>query len=668
MSEISKPEKRKASLVAILVARYIRFVWRSNKVIFEPENTKAVLEQEHPLILAVWHGQFILSPLLRPENIDARVLVARHGDANLIGQVMEQLGAGIILGAGAGHKKVDKGGKAALVAALKALKNDISVVLTADVPPGPARKVGLGVITMAKLSGKPIIPVAIATKRYRSAKSWSRFTINMPLTRQAVVMGEKMVIPKTARGAVLEQYRQQLEQEMNRITSRAYTLAGANPIAATPPALRTVGQPGLGLKSYRFVMSVARPVAPLILHQRIKKGKEDKARLSERYGIATLQRPEGKVIWFHCASVGETNAVLPLIRDLVQDNPALHILLTTMTRTSAELALEHLPQRAIHQYVPLDVPAYVDKFFAYWHPDMAVFVESEIWPNLLLGASAQKIPLILVNAIMSKKSFRKWRKKEHMAQNIFGRFDKVFAQSEQLALWYHRLGAKNIETVGNLKLDAPPPPVNLGELESLKQTIGARPVLLAASTHIGEDEIIIEAHRLLLPSFPNLLTLIVPRHPERGDAIQKMADEAGYPVAMRSLQQDISPDCAVYIANTIGEMGIFYSVAKIAFIGGSLVKRGGQNPIEAIKLDTAVLTGPHYYNQNHYIPLLGIGAVLQVENAQDIARTVKNLLEDETQQEKMKQKALAETKKMCGAKEKVLNYFRQAIEDLPIKR
>ncbi len=652
-----KTKKRKVSWGAVLIARYIRFVWRSNRITFEPENLQDILEQQHPLILAVWHGQFILSPLLRPENIDARVLVARHGDAQLIGQVMEQLGAGIILGAGAGHKKVDKGGKAALMAALKALKNDISVVLTADVPPGPARQVGLGVIMMAKLSGKPIIPVAIATRRYKSAKSWSRFTINMPFTHQAVVMGERLVIPKSARGAVLEAYRLGLEQDMTRITERAYQLAGANALSATPLAKRKVGTPGLGLKAYAALMTLARPVVPLILSRRMKRGKENPDRLSERYGVTAVPRSGGFLVWFHSASVGETNAVLPLIHDLVKHDPSLNILLTTMTVTSASLAAKRLPEGAIHQFVPLDAPAFVKKFMDHWQPDMAIFVESEIWPNLLLGASESKKPLILVNGIMSKKSFKKWRSKEHMAQNLFGRFDMVFAQNEQLALWYHRLGAKHIRAVGNMKLDAPPPPVDIDKLAVLQRAVGQRKIFLAASTHDGEDAAMADAHILLRKTFPDILTIIVPRHPERGAAIAAMVAEKGLSIAQRSLKQQPGQGTDIYIADTIGELGLFYSVAPVAFIGGSLVSRGGQNPIEAVRLGCVVLTGPHYHNQNQYIPLLAAGAAVEVNDAASLAEETERLWIDEDRQVAMKDRAMREVEKMSGATPTILEYL-----------
>ncbi len=668
MPDLKRSQKTKPSFGASLIARYIKFVWRRNAIIYEPEHLRADLEKAHPLIVSVWHGQFLLVPLLRPENIDARVLVAKHGDAKLIGEVMEQLGSNIILGAGAGHKKVDKGGKAALVAALKALKNDISVVLTADVPPGPARKVGLGIITMAKLSGKPIMPIAIATKRYKSAKSWSRFTLNFPFTKQAVVKGAAIIVPKTARGADLEIYRSALELEMVRITARAYTLAESDILSSMPLAYREVTKPSFGLRAYSGLMTIAQPLAPLILSRRLKKGKEDPKRIPERYGFTKHQRPEGFLIWFHCASVGETNAVLPLISDLLERNESdsaaqrIEILLTTMTSTSAKLATQRLPKGARHQFVPLDVPKFVDRFFAHWAPNMAVFVESEIWPNLVLGASKRAIPLLIVNGIMSKKSFRKWRKKEAMAQGLFGRFDMVLAQNEDLALWYHRLGAKNIKVVGNLKLDAPPPPVDKAALENLKSSVQNRKVFLAASTHNGEDAILAQAHTVLKQRFPDLLTIIVPRHPERGEAIEGMLKSKDLLCARRALSETLSAETDIYIADTIGELGLFYSLAPIAFIGGSLVENGGQNPIEAIKLDTVVLTGPHYFNQNQYHPLFAAKAVIKVTDAAEIVDNVEALFLDEARCAKMKARAVVEIEKIAGAKAKTRAVFEEFID------
>ena len=360
--------------------------------------------------------------------------------------------------------------------------------MTADVPGGQARKAGLGIVMAAKQSGRAILPVAIATKRYLALNTWSRMKINLPHSSLGFAIGPIVRVPREATPEELEKYRQEVEDSLNLATQQAYDRAGGDLSRAVPGGAGAKStEPGLWLKTYRAVTSFARPMAPLLLGLRERRGKEEPLRRNERLGQPRIKRPAGRLAWFHAASVGETNAILPLMAALAQERPSLSFLLTTGTVTSAKLAAQRLGPRAIHQYAPLDAPEYVASFLDHWRPDLAVFTESEIWPNLILESSARGIPLALVNGRMTKRSFRRWRRNPGFAHPLFSRFDLVLAQNEGLARRFATLGAPNAIPAGNLKIDAPAPLVDDAELERLRPALQGRPLLIAACTHEGED-------------------------------------------------------------------------------------------------------------------------------------------------------------------------------------
>ncbi len=348
----------------------------------------------------------------------------------------------------------------------------------------------------------------------------------------------------------------------------------------------------LGL--YQFATRVATPLASRLLVRRLKHGKEHPGRLAERRGEASLARPAGPLIWVHSASVGEMLAVVPLIgRIRAQD---FEVLVTSGTITSAALAERRLPEEVIHQFVPLDAPSFVTRFLDSWHPDLALFVESDLWPNLILTCAARKIPLILVNGRVSERSFRRWRFVPGAIGALLNRFDLCLAQSNIDAQRFSRLGAPHISSTGNLKLDVPAPPVDRSTLHRFNALIGLRAVVAAASTHAGEEAAIIAAHQQLHVKYPTLLTVIAPRHPGRGPEIAELAEAAGLSVGLRSRGDLPKRDVDVYVADTLGELGLVYRLAPVVFMGGSLATHGGQNPIEPIRLGAAVLHGPHVWN------------------------------------------------------------------------
>jgi 3-deoxy-D-manno-octulosonic-acid transferase len=348
------------------------------------------------------------------------------------------------------------------------------------------------------------------------------------------------------------------------------------------------------LRAYRLLMSAAAPVASLALSYRLSKGKEHAVRLPERRGETTVARPQGRLIWFHGASVGEINAVFPLIERV--RSQGLNVLVTSGTVTSAGVAEKRLPPDVIHQFAPVDLPQFAARFLDHWKPDLALFVESDLWPSMIMAAAERNVPLILVNGRLSERSFTRWRLAPRTIGALLRRFDLCLAQSTDDGARYAGLGAPRISTTGNLKLDVPAPAADEQKLAALQDVVGDRKVIAAASTHPGEETDVVDAHRRLKHTFPGLLTIIAPRHPERGSGVVEIATAAGLNAVARS--RGLLPDRGtdVYVADTIGELGLIYRLAPIVFMGGSLVRHGGQNPIEAAKLGAAILHGPHVWN------------------------------------------------------------------------
>lgn len=381
------------------------------------------------------------------------------------------------------------------------------------------------------------------------------------------------------------------------------------------------------LGAYRLIGRAAVPLLPLALSWRARRGKEDRARLGERFGRTNVPRPKGRVAWVHAASVGETNAIMPLIEKLTEVGIA--VVFTSVTVTSASVAATRLPAGAQHQFAPIDAPPLVNRFLDHWQPDVALFVESELWPTAITKLSELAIPQIQVNARLSQRSYRGWRRFSGIARSIFGRIPLCLAQSIQDAERYRTLGAPRVVVTGNLKFDAPAPNVDQQALATFLTATAKRPIWVAASTHDGEEAVIADAHRALRDRFPDLLTIIVPRHPDRGEAIQAELGAAGFNVARRSCADIIEEANEIYIADTLGELGVFYSVSPIAFLGGSLIPHGGQNPIEPVRLACTVLHGPHIQNfADIYATIDESGVTPQVSDAASLATALAGLLAD----------------------------------------
>ncbi len=348
------------------------------------------------------------------------------------------------------------------------------------------------------------------------------------------------------------------------------------------------------IKTYGAATRLLGPLTPFWIRHRAKAGKEDPERMEERHGTASRERPNGPLIWCHGASVGECTMLLPLIDRILKERKDVHILVTSGTLTSALLLAERLPERAFHQYVPLDYPKAVDKFLDHWKPDFALWAESEIWPNLIRLTKQSGCKMALINARMSEKSLQGWQKRGgKAAKAIFGHFDDILAADDRTANGLSWILGRDIERVGNLKDAAPALPVRADELGFFKKCLGDRPVWCAASTHKGEDEFMFAAHKKVLEKHPDALLILAPRHPERSAKLSEALSLAKIPHVSRTLNDPLTPKTAIFLIDTIGDMGLAYRLSDITFVAGSMIDgMAGHNPLEPARLGNAVLTGP----------------------------------------------------------------------------
>jgi 3-deoxy-D-manno-octulosonic-acid transferase len=420
------------------------------------------------------------------------------------------------------------------------------------------------------------------------------------------------------------------------------------------------------LSAYRFAGAAAYPLIGGYVGWRANQGKEDRSRRRERYGVASRPRPTGPLVWVHAASVGETIAVIPLIERIL--GFGIHVVLTTGTVTSARVAEERLGERIIHQYVPLDLKPVVSRFLDHWEPDLAIIAESEIWPMTILELGARRVPQVLVNGRLSDRSFASWKKRAFVAEALFENLAHVVAQSELDGERFRALGARPVTVSGNLKVDTDPPPVDEKALADLTDQIGKRKTWAAVSTHEGEEAVAAEVHQMLRPRHEGLLTIIVPRHPDRADALAAEFAAAGLKVARRSLGAPITSDTDILLGDTIGEMGLYLRLTEIAFVGRSLTSEGGQNPLEPAMLDTAVLAGRNVQNfRDSYQRLIDGGGAKLVRDRDMLAGAVNFLLKNEQAREDMIAAGAATVDDMRGALAATLKALEPYIHPLIVK-
>ena len=645
--------------VGAIGAWYLQLVWHTNSARLEPADIYEKVE--FPVIIGLWHGQHFLAPFIKRGEADrAKVLISRHRDGEINARAARRLGIGIIRGSGAHNREfARKGGASAFAEMLEALNQGYNVALTADIPK-VARVAGMGIVKLAQYSGRPIYPAAIASSRRKEFDNWDRTTINLPFGRVGIVAGNPVSVRATPTMPPWKRPGSSCRANSTappRAPTRSPTARGSREKKPLPA----------GLIAYRLLSAALAPLAPMFLARRLARGKENGARLGERRGETRIKRPRGPLVWLHGASVGELASVLPLIERIAQRNVA--VLVTTGTVSSSELAGHRLPGGVIHQFVPLDVPRFVRGFLDHWRPDLVLFVESDLWPNLMIEISERGVPMMLVNGRLSERSLRRWRYLPNSIVNLLQRFDLCLARTPADAQRFGELGASQIVTTGDLKLDVPAPPADGKNLTALQAAIGGRPVIAAASTHAGEEAAVIDAHAQLRGVFPGLLTLIAPRHPERGPDIAEIAAAAGLQAVLRSSGALPAPATEIYVADTLGELGIVYRVAPAAFVGGSLVRHGGQNPIEAAKLGAAILHGPHVWNfAEIYSALDQAQGAVPLSDARLLVAGFRALMAQPAARARLTKAARAKVDELSGALEKTLDALDPYLEKLGQRR
>lgn len=418
------------------------------------------------------------------------------------------------------------------------------------------------------------------------------------------------------------------------------------------------------LTVYRHLLSLSWPVLNVLLKKRIKQNKEDPARINERKGQASIQRPNGPLVWVHAASIGEAQSALILIDRILQSNKNTHILVTTGTLTSAQLMGSKLPGRAVHQFYPLDYPKWVRRFLEHWKPDLILWMESELWPNMLTAIKSQNIPTVLINARLSDRSFKRWTRFKSTIKEMLGTFGLILTQTEQDRERFLKLGAQNVEAVDNLKYSAAPLPFDQEALKSLSDSVHNRPIWLFSSTHDGEEEMACRVHRALKKKYDSVLTIIVPRHPDRRDNIKETCTNYGLHTTLRGNKKILpSAKTDVYIADTLGELGLFYTMSPLACIGRSFSRDGGggHNPIEAAQLNCAVLYGPNVQFQKQiYNDMEKAEAAIQVYTEEDLKEKIKEFLDDPNLLKAQQERGLA----FARQKEAVINRVLEHIESV----
>lgn len=413
--------------------------------------------------------------------------------------------------------------------------------------------------------------------------------------------------------------------------------------------------------------TLVRTLYPIVIRRYIEKrkkmGKEDVKRFNERVGRPTKPRPVGRLIWLHGASVGESISMLPLINRLLEIYPDAHVMVTTGTTTSAEVMAKRLPERAFHQYLPIDNPVFAARFIRHWQPTIALWFESEFWPGMLSTIKRRNIPLILINGRISNKSFKRWQQFDFVIKEILDCFTACLGQSEEDAYRLRALGAKDAMCLGNLKYAGLPIPVDEEKKKEIQDEIGERPVWLVSSTHSDEEAKIGRYLKELSAKHEGLLTIIAPRHPTRGVEIRDiLQDKYQLKTALRSANEKIQPETEVYIADTIGEMGIWYELCPIVFIGGSLIPHGGQNFMEPSRCRDAVIVGPHMHNFTDAMNRAKrADGIIQVDETVDLIDMVDQLLSNKELLDAKRSLAYnwatSEAKVLDGIAEKIQGYM-----------
>jgi 3-deoxy-D-manno-octulosonic-acid transferase len=584
-------------LLASVLAAYARILRATLR--WEIENRSAMdaaVASPGGALAFFWHGRISLA-VAGVDFLGAkprRVMISLSRDGDFISMAAERLGVPVIRGStGKGDRIASKGGGTAYRQAVEFLRAGGAVLMTPDGPRGPREVLALGAVRLAAAAGVPVFLAGLAARPSIKLRSWDGARLPLPFARARLVVDGPLAAPGADNPTCLENVRADWQARMGRAQRGA---------AARPDAAPT------GLRLYALATAALSPFALAMLAFRTLNGKEDRERRGERLGQASRARPPGKVVWLHGASVGESLSLLPLMEAICSARPGQTLLVTSGTRTAAELLGSRLPAGSIHQYAPLDTPSAAATFVDHWRPDLVVFAESELWPNLLSRAKAGGAALALVSARISRASFDLWQKAPRSARGLLGAFDLILARDQEQAERLRALGGR-VEALADFKFGGEPLPADELELARVRARIADRPVIVAASTHAGEEGSILQAWRAADRSAGRKsLLIIVPRHPHRGAKIGRLARDAGLSVGLRSEGAEMNT-LDVYVADTIGELGLFFRLATLAFVGGSLAPGGGgHNPLEPARLGCPFVTGPSFENWPLYRQLLAVGA------------------------------------------------------------
>lgn len=549
------------------------------------------------IVVAAWHSRILLLPAGWTREIGrwpgrtapSAMLISLSADGEPVARAIKHLGLEAIRGSASNKKKAtkDKGGARAIASAVRRLKSGGAVCITPDGPRGPAEIVSPGAILLAMRSGAPILPYALASSPAKRLGTWDRFIIPFPFTKGAIVFGPPI---HTSRDDDPIDLQAQLQQSLDIATARAEAIVGQAPLQST----RTKYPKTAGLYLYSALTSTLTPFLGVIFRRRAKRGKEDAARYNERIARTLPPRPVGPLVWLHGASIGESQILMDVGNRLRGRSPDLTVLITTQTLTSATLIGAALPANTIHQMAPVDTPAVAKRFIAHWQPDACIFGEGEIWPNLIMAAQNAGAKCALVNARMTKSSLKGWQRWGGIARKLLAPFDVILAADKPTAKGLSRILGHDIHTPGNLKTALRISPPTDAMLDNLANAfIGPRKCLLAASTHPGEDDLFLDA----IKDLPETVGIIAPRHPDRADSIRKSIESRGLTCAQRSLGEIPTRKTDILLADTVGEMGLWYSLADAVYLGGAHTAGvGGHNPLEAIRFSKPVVTGPDAFN------------------------------------------------------------------------
>ncbi len=420
------------------------------------------------------------------------------------------------------------------------------------------------------------------------------------------------------------------------------------------------------LPLYRLTSRGAGPLMPAVLRWRRRRGKEDGNRLRERMGVPGLPRPHGRLVWVHAASLGDGQTLLPLIDRL--GARGFHVLMSTRTVSSANGLMRQLPAGAFHQYMPVDVPAYVTRFLDHWRPDMVLLAGAELWPNVIFETSRRRLPIICVNGRMTDRVYRHCTRMPRFIAGLMHRIDLCLARSDDDAERFVTLGARSVQTVGDLVFDVPSPGADPRAVSAFTARVGARPIWIAALTDPDEDALILETHRLLVARFPDVVTVVVPRLPRDGAALAEAASRHDIAVALRSRDKMPTSLPGLYVADVGGELGLFYRASDIAFLGRSL-KGGGHSPIEAAKLGCAILHGPSIESYAPiYAALDNAQGGVSVRDASMLVRVLALLFDDGAKLRQMQRNATQTIDKLCGGTTRVMRAIEPQLVQMLVER